>query len=202
MKTHFEILMTKKTIDELLEYINNSDRYLPDALTAAINELKARGHNFSDDQLNSLNEKIKQKKEFVEDDNVFSASKSLRKNEVKDPNAPLLYSQIAIILFSSIFTVIFGSILLSLNVNNRSQKIKVICFGILFTGMTIAIGNFAPHPTLFVLFINVIGGYILAYDLWIKYVGRETQYRAKPIWIPMIISIMISLILLIAMIYN
>jgi hypothetical protein len=64
MRTHFEELMTKKTVEELTEFIDNFDRYSPEALTSAINELKVRGRDFSDEELKSLNERIEKKKKL------------------------------------------------------------------------------------------------------------------------------------------
>jgi hypothetical protein len=126
----------------------------------------------------------------------------MRKNVVTDPNAPLLYSKVSIMIFSTIFTVIFGAILLSINVDNKISKLKIIGFGVLFTTLAILIGNLAPQSTLYVYFINGIGGYFLTSEFWNRYLGRETKYRTKPIWIPLVISVIISVLLLIAMIYG
>ena len=202
MRTHFEELMSKKTVEELTEFIDNFDRYSPEALTAAVNELKVRGRNFSDEELKSLSERIEKKREIEEDESLFRSSKSLRRNVVTDPNAPLLYSKVSILVFSTIFTVIFGAILLSINIDNKIQRLKVVGFGVLFTTLAILIGNLAPHSTIYVYFINGIGGYFLTSDFWNRYIGRETKYRTKPIWIPLTISIIISALLLIAMIYG
>lgn len=193
--------MANKTVEDLLGIISDFDRYSSEAMAAAINELKLRGYNFSDDELQSINDKIEKKKEIEEEYSIFSSSKLLQKNVVTDPNAPLLYSKIAIMIFSTIFAVIFGAILLSLNIDNKIQKLKVIGFGVLFTTLATLIGNLAPHSTLYVYFINGIGGYILTFDFWNRYIGRETKYRTKSIWIPLVISIILTALLLFAMIY-
>ena len=201
--THFEELINKKTVKELLEYIDNFDRYSPWALTAVIDELKVRGHNFSDKELKSLYERIEKKKEIQEEeDDILGFSKIQRKYVVTDPNTPLLYSKIAISSFSIFFTVIFGAILLALNIDNKINKIKVIGFGVLFTSLAIFIGNLLPNSTFFVLLINAIGGYTLTTEFWKRYIGRETKHRAKPIWIPLIISLVITGLLLVAIIYE
>ena len=202
MKTHFEQLMTTLSDFELKEYINKLEKYTPEAITAAINELKTRGQLFSDKELEILNKKIEMKKSNEEEESIFRSSKSLRKNIVNDQNAPLFYSQIAILTFSTLFTVIFGAILFSLNLDNNKNKIKVLGFGTLCTIIAIAIGNLVPHSTFLILLANGGGGYFLSTDSWNKYIGRETKYRTKPIWIPIIISIIISALLLLAMIYK
>lgn len=201
MRTHFEILMEKKTEDELFEFINNFDRYSPEAITAAYNELKLRGKDFSDDEIKTINDRIR-KKQDIEDEDLFNSSKSLRKNVVTDSNAPLLYSKVAIISFSTIFTVFIGAILLSSNVDDKAKKNLVIGFGVLFSTLAILMGNLVPHSFLYVLSINSIGGYFLISDFWNKYLGREIKYRAKPIWMPLVISIIISALLLVAILNN
>ena len=200
--THFESLMTKKTIEELMEYIDHFEDYSSYALTAVVNELKVREMDFSDEEFNSLYERIEKKKEIEEEDNIFGSSKSLRKNIVTDPNAPILYSKIAVSSFSIFFTVLFGAILLALNIENKINKIKVIGFGVLFTTLAILIGNLIPVSTPYVYAINAAGGFFLSIEFWNKYIGRETKYRTKPIWIPLVISIIITVLLLISMLYE
>jgi len=200
--THFESLMAKKSVEELMEYIDNFDDYSSWALTAVVNELKVRKMDFSDEEFNSLYERIEKKKEIEEEEDVFGSSKSLKKNVVTDPNAPLLYSKITVSSFSILFTVVFGAILLALNIENKINKIKVIGFGVLFTTLAILIGNLIPHSTFYVYAINGFGGYFLSTEFWNKYVGRETKYRTKPIWIPSIISIIIMVLVLISIFYE
>jgi len=202
MVTEFEKMMTKKTVEELMEYINNFERYSSWALTAVVNELKVRETIFSDEEFKSLYERIEKKKEIEEEGDFFRSSKSLKKNVVTDPNAPLLYSKIAVSSFSIFFTVIFGAILLAINIENKMNKIKVIGFGVLFTTLAMLIGNLILHSTLYVLAINAVGAYFLSTDFWNKYIGREIKYRAKPTWIPLIISIIIAALLLISMLYE
>ena len=64
--TEFESSLRKKTDEELMEYVGNFERYAPWALSAVVNELKERGTALSDEELNSLYEKIEKKKEINE----------------------------------------------------------------------------------------------------------------------------------------
>ena len=200
--THFESLIAKKTIEELMEYIDNFERCSSGALTFVVNELKTRGVNFSDEELDLLYKKIEKKKEKEEESNIFSSSKSHKKYIVTDPNAPLLYSKIAVALFSILFNTFFGAILLALNIENKINKIKVIVFGVVFTTLAIWIANLLPHSTFHVYTIYSIGAYVLSTEFWNKYIGRETKYRKKPIWMPLIISIIITGLLAVAMFYE
>jgi len=202
MGTHFEELMAKKSDAELTEYISNIDRYAPEAITAVINEFKKRGRNYTDDELKSINEKIQKKIEIEEDDDIFKSSISWKKNIVTDADAPLFYSQGAIWAFSVILTVIFGAVLLSLNIDNKKNKLKVIGFGVLFTSFAIIIGNLTPHSLTYTFLINISGGYFLRTEFWNSYIGRETKYRAKSIWKPLIISAIILIPFILAAIYS
>lgn len=190
MKTHFEELMEKKTANELWEYLNNADRYRPEMLTAAVNELKARGNNFSDEELQSIRKKIEIQQE-IEEDSFYGSSNTLKKDEVNELDAPLFYSKTSIMFFSTIFSVIFGSVLLSLNIDKRSRKFIVLGIGVLFTVVAVTVGNVAQSLK-YVFLINAVGGYVLTSDFWHLYIGRGIKYRAKPIWIPLIISILLS----------
>ena len=46
MGTSFKELMTKKSDEGLMDYLINFNKYTPDAITAAVDELKRRGRNF------------------------------------------------------------------------------------------------------------------------------------------------------------
>lgn len=202
MSTYFEELMTKKSDTELMEYINNYGKYTPEALIAVVNELKSRGQNISDEELRMINDKIEKYKKNEEEEKIEKASKSLRNNVVTDPDAPLLYSQVAVLMFSTIFTTLFGAILLALNIKDTKKKLKVIGIGILFTTFAILIGNLVPHPISVITLTNGAGGYLLVSEFWNKYIGSGTKYRTKQVWIPLIISVVITGLLLIEMSYE
>jgi len=200
MNDTFESLIKRKTVEELKEYIGDFERYSPWALTAVVNELNVRGV-LPDEESNSLYERIEKKKEIEEEQTLFSPTKSWKKYIVTDPNAPLLYSKYAVTSFSLFFSAIFGAILLALNTENKANRIKAIGVGVLFTASAILISYIIPYPSLYVLGINGFGGYLLSTEFWNKYIGRETKYRTKPIWIPLLISIIITALLIVAMIY-
>lgn len=202
MSKYFEELMAKKSDSELMEYISNIDKYTPEALIAVVNELKTRGQSISEEDIKIINNKVEGEKKREVEKEKLKTSKSLMKNVVTDPDAPLLYSQVAIMMFSTFFTTIFGAILLSLNIKDSKRKLKVIGIGILFSTLAMLIGNVVPNPYFMTFSANSIGGYFLVSDFWNKYIGRETKYRTKPIWIPLIISLIITVLLLIPMIYE
>ena len=100
-----------------------------------------------------------------------------------------------------VFTTIFGAVLLSSNISDTKRKWTVIGFGVLYTALTIAIVNVVPINALWVLLLNTAGGLGLTTTFWDKYVGKETKYRAKAIWKPLIISVVITMPFIFALIY-
>jgi len=194
--------MAGKSEDGLADYLHNFKRYTPDAIKAAVDELKSRGRNFSEDELREIEIKIENRKSAEDEEDALFASDSWKKSVVTDPNAPLLYSKGAIRAFSLVFSTIFGAVLLSSNVDDNKKKWIVIGFGVLYTALTIVIVNLIPSNTIYVLLLNTAGGLGLTSTFWDKFVGKDTKYRSKPIWKPLIISIVITIPFLLAIIYG
>jgi hypothetical protein len=196
-------VMNGKSEEGLMVYLNNFEKYTPEAITAAVDELKRRGRNFGDQELKEINVKIEKRKNAEnEDDNLFVLSDSWKRNVVTDPNAPMLYSKGTIRAFSILFSTMFGAVLLSSNINNSKRKLIVIAFGIIYTALTILIVNLMPSNTYWVLLLNTAGGVGLTSTFWDKFLGKEIKYRSKPIWKALLISIMITVPLLLVLIYG
>jgi hypothetical protein len=194
-------VMSTKSDEGLIAYINNFEKYTPDALTAATNELKRRGKKISEEELKEIHLKIQARVKAESEEETLWPSESLRKEIVTDLNAPLLYSKATVRAFSIVFTVIFGAVLLSNNISDSKKKWIVIAFGITYTTLSIILLNIIPPSTVWVLLLNAAGGLGLTTTFWDKYIGKDVKYRAKPIWIPLIISIIISIPFILAMIY-
>lgn len=195
-------VMYGKSDEGLMDYLSNFQKYTPEAIKFASEELKRRGRNFSEEELKEIDLKIEDRKKAEDEmDNLFS-SDSWKKKVVKDPNAPLLYSKGAISGFSLIFCTIFGAVLLSSNINDNKGKLIVIGFGVIYTAVTITSMNLISHSTYYVFLFNMAGGLGLTSTFWNKYVGKETEYRAKPIWKALIISIIITIPFLLAIIFG
>jgi hypothetical protein len=115
---------------------------------------------------------------------------------IKDPEAPLLYSRQALNAFTIFCGALFGSILLAINVTktkNHSKAVWVVIFGVVFTALQIYIlRRFASQSS---SSWAIVGGFIAAGLLdsffWKRYIGYSTFYRARPIWIPLIIAIVV-----------
>lgn len=202
MAKSLRAIMNGKSEKGLIDYLNNAHKYSPEAITAAVDELKRRGKSFSNEELNEINIKIQNSTDAESEEDTLFASDSWKKSVVTDPNAPLLYSKGAIISFSLLCSTIFGAVLLSFNINDTKRKWIVIGFGIIYTIMTIIIVNMIPSNMFWVLLLNNAGGLGLTSTFWDKYVGKEIKYRAKPIWKPLLISIIITTPFLLSLIYR
>ncbi len=195
-------VMIEKSEEGLMNYLDDFNKYTAEAIIAAVEELKKRGKNFSDSELDDIEIKIKARKEAELDEEGLFISNSWKKDIVTDLEAPLLYSKGAIRFLSILFSVIFGAVLLSINIKNKKGKWIVISFGIIYSAITIVIVNLLPQNTFGVLVLNLAGGLGLTTTFWDKFVGKGTKYRAKPIWIPLLISLIITIPIIFLLIYN
>lgn len=136
-------------------------------------------------------------------DKTSISEKGWKKNIVKDLTAPAYYSQQAIWAFSTFFTVIFGAVLLYINLKgNKKGQFVVLGFGIIYTVLAaILITNISTNTGI-VIAINAIGGFILTQLFWDKYLGEETKYRTRPVLMPLLISILITIPFIILMVFQ
>ncbi len=203
METDFQEPMSGKSDEGLTEYLKNTDKYTIEAIYAAMAELKKRGRIFTDKELKAIEDQIQAKKPATAGE--IDANRATRsrwdKNKVDDIIAPKLYTQRTIWGFSTLFTVIFGAVLLSSNIEDRKAKWIVIGFGVLYTSVAIFVLNLLPRNTGFTIAVNAGGAYLLTSLFWTKYIDPDVQYRAKPIWTPLIISVLITILFLLALIY-
>lgn len=201
MEIDFTKKMTEKSDEYLVEYVNNRMKYVPDAVEAAIAELQKRGHSFSDEELTTIKSDLEKKQSEINAD-IPTWNKNAN-NITNAPNAPLIYSQRAVSAFAILFSVLFGSIMLAINFKRLGKKkgiAPVIIFGVVYTSFVIYIvstfvkqssGTSGPS-----IILSAGGAAILKYLFWDKYIGKDTLYRAKPIWIPLLIGIAILVLFL------
>ncbi len=198
METDFIQLMTTKSEEGLQEYIDNRQKYNPQAVFAAIEEFKKRGRVFLDNEIETIKSDLLKQQEISKQriaDSEPSPTK-WKKNVVDDVNAPQYYSEKAIYIFSILFSVLFGSILMTINLSKAKKKnaaISVFLFGIIFTGIQIWLLSLIPRNSGLTLITNVGGASIINYYFWKNYIGTDTKYRARPIWIPLLIALCITI---------
>lgn len=189
MATLKEIL-SAKTEDQLKYYLKHVDKHTSEGVRTALAELKSRNVDLPED----IDEQIEEKIRLKESTN-YDSLKGWNKNVIKDIDAPEYYSQTAIYVFSILFSVLFGAVMMAINLKNAGKRWGTpILFGLLFTFGQINLAQFIPHPSLGIsLIINAVGVTIMYQLFWNKGIGKDTKYRAKPIWIPLIIGILLTI---------
>lgn len=195
-------VMREKPEGELMNYLNNYTDFIPEAIIAAVDELKRRGKVFTEPELNSIQIKIEERKKAEDEEEPSILEPSSPDNDlVSDPDAPLLYSKGAIGFFSFIFNALFGAVLLSYNIKPKKGKWVVLGFGIIYTIFSILIFKYIRQNWSLVYFLNLAGGMALTTTFWDKYVGKGIKYRAKAVWIPLIISLLIVIPIILFIIF-
>ncbi|MCA0427245.1 MAG: hypothetical protein LCH37_07390 [Bacteroidetes bacterium] len=113
-----------------------------------------------------------------------------------DPNKPALYSRNAILFMSIIFASIFGGWMLVQNlrrVGNIQAALSVGIFSILFFILTLVLAMLPAKPIPFIgIGLNYIGGKILADYFLRTLIPGSGLYPKKSVWIPVIVSLLIS----------
>lgn len=184
-----EILSTK-TDDQLKYYLNHVDKHTVEGVRAALAELKSRSVELPEDIDEQIENRFKQK-----GNSNHNTVSGWKQNIVSDIDAPEYYSQTAIYVFSILFSVFFGSVMMAINLKNAQKEWGwPILFGFLFTAIFIFIGQFIPNSSTGIsLIINAVGVTIMCQLFWKKHIGLDTKYRAKPIWIPLIIGVVVTI---------
>ncbi len=85
--------MSTKSEDGLMDYLTNFSKYTADSITAAVDELKRRGKNFTDEELNDIKSKIETRKKDEGDDDELFTSNAWRKDVVTGILMPHCYIQ-------------------------------------------------------------------------------------------------------------
>ncbi|MET4083189.1 hypothetical protein ABIB40_003158 [Pedobacter sp. UYP30] len=203
MEINFKKLMSNKSDDELQKYLDNRTKFVPEAIESAVAEMQKRGRVFSEEELDSYRNEFQAKREAAEKEKNEFFGNQWKKNVVTDENAPAYYSERAIYIFSILFSAIFGAVLLAINCRSTNEKKgvwEVIAFGVVYTGLQLWVLSMIPRSTGLTLVFSLAGALLMNHFFWKKYIGKNTKYRTKPIWKPLIIGLIISTLLLLAVI--
>ncbi len=206
MKTDFKDLMANQSDEGLQKYIDSRLKYTPEAVEAAIDEIQSRGTLYSADELVQFRFEVQQKRDLdlQEIKKEQSGVSKWKKNVVQDENAPEFYSERAIYMFSILFSMFFGAVLLATNLGqteNKKKVTEVIGFGFGFTALMVLLLSQISTSSGLTLMFNIVGALILQ-EFWKRNIGKETKYRAKSIVKPLIISITIVILVFIAIFYS
>ncbi len=125
-------------------------------------------------------------------------------NQTVKEDLPILYSKKLILIFSGLFSILFGAALILSNMKRLGEKkgfYQVLIFvliyvaGLVFTLSSIKGGTNLSLP------LNLLGGFILTEYFWNGYIGKETEYEKKS-WVkPALISLGISIPAFLALVY-
>ena len=206
MDDNFKLRAALKSDEELHDRINNREKYLPETVEAAVNELQFRGEVFSDEELKVIEEDMQARKELAESgrESFGLFSRNDKNLQVEDPDAPSFYSKRAVFGFSILFSVLFGSILLAINLSktqNRNKAVWVVLFGLGYIIVAALIAQSFNSNSSFSILVIFIGAYLLEALFWNRYIGNSTLYKPRKVWIPLIIGIAITVPIIVAILY-
>lgn len=115
-----------------------------------------------------------------------------------ESNLPKIYSKKAILGFSIFMSVLFGGVLLFLNLiadKKKKEAYIVLITSILLTIISIVITSIPENPKSYLAYVcGFAGGIFLTQFFVPKYFPNEEQYPKKPIWIPLMIALVIMVI--------
>jgi hypothetical protein len=193
-----------KSAEELKDIAVNFNIYRGALVAAAKQELSNRGIELSEEEKLKI-EELKNKRKQAAFENVNSNrtwhlfNTNWKLNIVADVNAPQLYSRQVINIFSILFSVLFGGVLLAINlktVNHKKAILPVLIYSIGYNVLMIYVINYMINSipasrTGLTLVFNMLGAIILYNFFWGRYIGKDFRYRTKPFWIPLLIGILI-----------
>lgn len=177
---------------------------MPETIEASLAELQRRGKEFSDEELRYIHEDIQAR---IANAEAISGSVGVFNSEYKnvivdDPDAPRMFSTRAIYLFTFLTSPLFGSIMMAMNLSKLGKGnavAGVVLFGFGFTILgAILAGSMGATQIL----VGLVGAYCLNYLFWRPFIGFGTFYRARPIWGPLIIALILVSIIVLAIIYS
>lgn len=195
MKFDPVLLAAARTDEELTERIDNRQKYMPETIEASLAELKRRGKEFTEEELRYINEDVAARRANA---GAISGRIGIFNSDYKnvivaDPDAPKMYSPLAIYLFTFFTSPLFGSIMMAMNISKTGKGnavAGVILFGIGFSILELVLMGNMQNPSGFLpIVFGIVAAYCLNYLFWRPYIGFSTYYRARPVWIPLIIAI-------------
>ena len=121
-------------------------------------------------------------------------------------NLPKIYSSKAILGFSVFMSSLFGGILLYINLRNLKKYKEaniVLVISIILTLLTYFVMSIPENPKSSLAYLcGFIGGGILSYFLFPKYIPNEEDFPKKQIWKPLIIALLIVIVFISLIIFS
>ncbi len=184
--------MENKSLEELERISKDYAFYSSEKRYLAILEIEKR---------EPLSEELRKMKESYESSQTDLEEKKWilgSKNITNDPSAPLLYRPWVIYLFSILFSVLAGSILIALNfyqVNNKELGNRTVFFGAILTAIVKLITD--RYEEIFILGgLNALLGGLLIEFIWKKSIDKNLKYRKRNFIIPFFIFIALASVII------
>ncbi len=181
---------------ELREFLQDSRNHTTEEVDAALAEAKNRGLEVGKQALESqpIESPPIFPKPVLDPQDRWGAAQ-----QVTDESAPLLYSKRAIYTFTFVFSVLFGAVLLVLNLRSLKKPegvVPTISFSIAYLVTVILVLDLLESQ----LKTTISSGYLVSYFgawlilklVWDKYIGKDTKYRKRSILAPLAISVLIA----------
>ncbi|UKB78059.1 hypothetical protein [Chryseobacterium sp. MEBOG07] len=127
-------VLRKLSNQELEAYLQEGNRFVPEAVQAAFEIMEERGRVFSEQEKTAVQQLIQHKKQEEETKHAEEVE-TWKDHITEDPQAIRLYSRMTIVVSSVFFSTIPGAILLSLNLIKLKKyfpAILTMAFGVLF----------------------------------------------------------------------
>jgi hypothetical protein len=204
MEIDLQEKMATKDEDNLLTYLLHAEKYTPDAVESAIEELRNRSYEFQNGELDIAHEKLRLKKDSKLSESV-SALPASGNEDLINWDVPTYYSEKAIMGFSVFVTVAFSGVLMTMNLYNKNRKAAFIslAYSVLCSIGIFWLLSFIPDANSgFTIFLNGMGGLGLTKLIWPKYIGKNIRYTARPIWAPLSVAVVILVITIATVVYS
>jgi len=209
METNFKYIASSRSTEELIERVENRQKYMPETTETSVAELQHRKHEFTDEELKVIGEDVQAQREnaVVVIGNLTMFNDDYKNVIVEDPDAPLMYSRRVIYFFSVFGGALIGSILVAMNIakmGKRNEALYTVLFGVVFTVILYVVGLRigAVSSTLYRIAFGLIAAYCLDYFFWKRFIGYSTFYRARSFWAPLIIVFIIAALAIIVTKYG
>lgn len=176
--------------EKLREYVEKPGDFHDEAVLAAIWELERRRPLLGDEK--ALEESINKRVEIKIPEPAIVTATNITFEEKKLPS---LYSMTSIRIFSVLFSVLAGGILMAINLNRTTQKTesyKVLGFSLLYTVVSISIFSLlgTQSPIMSVI-LNLLGAFLIDELFWKRVLGREFKFQKQQIWTALLIALII-----------
>jgi hypothetical protein len=203
MDSQFNYKASTLSEEELRNIIENREKFLPETVEASLAELQLRGVEFANEEVRVINDDIKAKRDNA---TIYKSglNNTYKNSVVEDLAAPLFYSRRSVYIFTVLCGALFGSILFAINaakIKNTAAVVWSLLFGLIFTTIQIIGIDYVNVGSSYGLLCGLLSAICLDYFFWKHFFGN-TFYRARSIWVPLIVAVMFIALLVVAMLVD